>query len=295
MTTKDSQKGAVTATASAQIQKVPFHGQDMEVIPLVEGDVGAIVRRLSESVGLDPDAQIARLARIAATGAKWACTFIVKVQVGGQTRDVVVLPRRSIPMWAATVDTARVAIDARALLVAYQDDASETLADRYLGPRAAALVPKGNGRPLTKRQAEILLFMKTFARGFGAPPTIREIKEHFALSSTNAVADHLSCMEKKGAIGLRHDGKARSVIFYDLDVEPQKPVSPAPSPSPPLPVVATPEPNVEAAELRGMLRQAIEAIGLALGRRPRRQVDAPSGQHPLPFPETSKDPKDGAH
>jgi repressor LexA len=53
---------------------------------------------------------------------------------------------------------------------------------------------------LTKRQAEILGFIKTHIQYSGFPPTITEIQEQFSFKSPNAVQDHLKALVRKGQI-----------------------------------------------------------------------------------------------
>ena len=53
---------------------------------------------------------------------------------------------------------------------------------------------------LTKRQAEILRFIKTHIQYSGFPPTISEIQEQFSFKSPNAVQDHIKALERKGQI-----------------------------------------------------------------------------------------------
>lgn len=55
----------------------------------------------------------------------------------------------------------------------------------------------GSRRPLTDRQRQILDFIAGHARR-GLPPTLREIGKAFGMRSTNAVADHLKLIERKG-------------------------------------------------------------------------------------------------
>ncbi|MCP4642444.1 MAG: transcriptional repressor LexA [bacterium] len=62
---------------------------------------------------------------------------------------------------------------------------------------------------LTRRQADILAFIIECIRDNGMPPTIAEIGEHFGISSTNGVNDHLIALEKKGYI--ERTSKARSI------------------------------------------------------------------------------------
>ncbi len=53
---------------------------------------------------------------------------------------------------------------------------------------------------LTKRQAEILNFIRSHIQYSGFPPTISEIQEQFSFKSPNAVQEHLKALERKGQI-----------------------------------------------------------------------------------------------
>ena len=63
---------------------------------------------------------------------------------------------------------------------------------------------------LTKRQTEIYRYIhdKIVHRGYG--PTVREIGEHFHISSPNGVMCHLKALEKKGLIR-RSPNKSRAI------------------------------------------------------------------------------------
>jgi repressor LexA len=53
---------------------------------------------------------------------------------------------------------------------------------------------------LTKRQSEILSFIKTHIQYSGFPPTISEIQGQFSFKSPNAVQEHLKALVRKGQI-----------------------------------------------------------------------------------------------
>jgi repressor LexA len=53
---------------------------------------------------------------------------------------------------------------------------------------------------LTRRQAEILGFIKTHIQYSGFPPTISEIQGQFSFKSPNAVQEHLKALVRKGQI-----------------------------------------------------------------------------------------------
>jgi len=53
---------------------------------------------------------------------------------------------------------------------------------------------------LTERQKAVLSFIERYTNENGMPPTVREIMRTFKFSSTNAVAQYLKVLEKKGFI-----------------------------------------------------------------------------------------------
>lgn len=53
---------------------------------------------------------------------------------------------------------------------------------------------------LTKNQKKILDFISTFVNEKGAPPSMREIRDHFSFASINSVTAYLNALEKKGYI-----------------------------------------------------------------------------------------------
>ena len=63
---------------------------------------------------------------------------------------------------------------------------------------------------LTKRQSEVLDFIKNFIVSHGYPPTIREIGTALGLSSPATTYTHLSQLEKKGYIK-KLDSKNRAI------------------------------------------------------------------------------------
>ena len=64
---------------------------------------------------------------------------------------------------------------------------------------------------LTARQQEVLDFIRRQQQQTGFPPSSREIQAHFGFQSQTAAMNHLSALERKGAIN-RTPGKARSSV-----------------------------------------------------------------------------------
>ena len=70
---------------------------------------------------------------------------------------------------------------------------------------------------LTKRQQEILDYLRKAHRETGIMPSTREIQHYFGFASQTAAMSHLRVLERKGVIQ-RLPGKARAVVFpEDLD------------------------------------------------------------------------------
>ena len=56
---------------------------------------------------------------------------------------------------------------------------------------------------LTKRQGEILEFLKDYSEANGYPPTNQEIREHFKFASPQTVVDHLQALKRKQVIRIQ--------------------------------------------------------------------------------------------
>lgn len=70
---------------------------------------------------------------------------------------------------------------------------------------------------LTKRQKEIVDYLRMSQRRTGVMPSTREMQHYFGFASQTAAMSHLRALERKGVIQ-RLPGKARAVIFpSDLD------------------------------------------------------------------------------
>ena len=65
---------------------------------------------------------------------------------------------------------------------------------------------------LTKRQQEILDYLRMIQRTKGYTPSTREIQHYFGFASQTAAMSHLRALERKGVIQ-RLPNKARAVIF----------------------------------------------------------------------------------
>ncbi|QPC48367.1 transcriptional repressor LexA [Mangrovibacillus cuniculi] len=71
---------------------------------------------------------------------------------------------------------------------------------------------------LTKRQQDILTFIKEEVKGKGYPPSVREIGEAVGLASSSTVHGHLARLEAKGLIR-RDPTKPRAIEVINLEEE----------------------------------------------------------------------------
>lgn len=65
--------------------------------------------------------------------------------------------------------------------------------------------------PLTKKQSEVLAFIREHIEDHGYAPSYREIGEHFGLSSPATVHTHVQSLVEKGEVKVGEDGEARSI------------------------------------------------------------------------------------
>ena len=71
---------------------------------------------------------------------------------------------------------------------------------------------------LSKRQQDILDFIKQEVQKKGYPPSVREIGEAVGLASSSTVHGHLARLESKGLIR-RDPTKPRAIEILDLEEE----------------------------------------------------------------------------
>lgn len=71
---------------------------------------------------------------------------------------------------------------------------------------------------LTRRQREVLSYIKEYISEYQYPPSVRDIAEHFHLSSAGGVHKHLKMLEKKGVIALNAN-TSRSIRILEDSTE----------------------------------------------------------------------------
>ena len=81
--------------------------------------------------------------------------------------------------------------------------------------------------PLTKRQEQILEFIRCTQDTTGTTPSVREICEEFGYRSPNAAQDHITALVRKGYLEQR-PGRARSLRVIDHLRERRRPTMDVP-------------------------------------------------------------------
>ncbi|HLD17807.1 MAG TPA: transcriptional repressor LexA [Patescibacteria group bacterium] len=73
--------------------------------------------------------------------------------------------------------------------------------------------------PLTKKQMEILSYLRSSISDLGYAPTYREIAKHFRLSSPATVHQYIKTLVEKNVIRMGEDGEARSIEIVRSEKE----------------------------------------------------------------------------
>lgn len=111
---------------SNEIVRIPFHGQNVEAID-IDGKPFVIFKPIVESIRLDWSSQIAKLRTRSWTNRR----DIPTVAADGKTRIMAAVDVPTLLMWLATVNEAKVAEEARPLLIAYQRESADAINDYW--------------------------------------------------------------------------------------------------------------------------------------------------------------------
>lgn len=118
----------------ADLVPVPVPGSDLPMqAAQVDGRPFVAFRPLCDSLGVDPDGQAKKL-----RGRSWATTVLkTVVAADGRAREMLLVDRRTLTMWLATLDERRVSPAARERVIAYQAEAADAL-DAYFNKRSTS-------------------------------------------------------------------------------------------------------------------------------------------------------------
>lgn len=135
--------------------QIPFHGTKI-IADANDGNPLVALRQSCESIGLAYSKQLQKLKT-----KPWATVHLRDmVAADGKSREMALIDQRTMTMWLATIDVARVAEAARPILTAFQNESADAL-DAYFGggvavnPRVDIADPGGLPKK-TRDQIELL-------------------------------------------------------------------------------------------------------------------------------------------
>lgn len=95
---------------------------------------------------------------------------------------------------------------------------------------------------LTKKQKEVLDFITQFIQSYEYAPSYREIAEHFGLSSTATVHEHVKALEDKGLISSSHNvARSLEITNYRFGKAIELPLAGIITAGEPIEAIETPE------------------------------------------------------
>ncbi len=117
---------------TAQVQLVPFYGDQIEAVKDEAGKVHVGLRRCCASIGIAFSVQLRKLRQ-----KSWASVTEMVTQAQGdcQQRLYTMISLDSLPMWLATIDEKKVLPHVRDKLIRYQKEAAAVLA-RHFFPKS---------------------------------------------------------------------------------------------------------------------------------------------------------------
>lgn len=104
--------------------------------------------------------------------------------------------------------------------------------------------------PLTKKQKEVLDFIKKYSADRGYAPSYREIAAELGVSSPSTIHQHVQALCDKGVLEAGEDGCARTLEIIDENPAPEKVTNAAPALMLPLAGIITAGEPIEAVEER---------------------------------------------
>jgi hypothetical protein len=112
----------LTGDHKAEISSIPFQGGEI-LTTKVDGKPHVVFRHAVESIGLDPNGQLAKM-----RNRSWfSCCDIAATAADGKTYKMVAVTVESFLMWLATVNETKVAEHVRDRLVTYQRESAAAI------------------------------------------------------------------------------------------------------------------------------------------------------------------------
>ena len=118
---------------TTDLARVPFNGGTLAAA-LVNGEPHVSVRHVCDALGIAVQSQLRKL-----NSRSWAVVIkLITTGADGKSYEMSMIDRRTLTMWLATISTNAVAVEARELLAAYQEEAADAL-DAYFNRGGVAV------------------------------------------------------------------------------------------------------------------------------------------------------------
>ncbi|WP_158588340.1 phage antirepressor N-terminal domain-containing protein [Galactobacter valiniphilus] len=147
--------------------QIPFHNTSLSALS-EDGKPLVSLRHMCESIGIDYPSQLKRVKR-----SHWATVVMMTtVADDGKDREMAMVNRRTMTMWLATIDPARLKNeDAKAYLALFQNEAADAL-DAYFHEGAAL----NRGRSSTTSRPVFSTVSATSSTLLGSRPRPRSLR-----------------------------------------------------------------------------------------------------------------------
>lgn len=122
----------MSSLSQASVESFSFHDAVLEVAR-EGGDLWVSLRRVTEALGLAINSQLTKLREKV-----WAKLKTIRAAgADGKSYEQVFIHLDSLPMWLATIETSRVAAEARPTIERFQVECAKVLRDHFFGAPAA--------------------------------------------------------------------------------------------------------------------------------------------------------------
>src|SRR5260370_40634927 len=128
---EETEKTNQQALEPVEQETILFHGEEIVAVKLADGRIAVVIRWICNSLKLDPQGQVQRIQRTAATARE---LVRVRVQTKGGRQTMPAIALRGFSPWVLGINPNDVKGDdqqeterIRALIIAYQEEAKDAL------------------------------------------------------------------------------------------------------------------------------------------------------------------------
>lgn len=174
-----------------EVVMVPFIGIDLLAVQ-VDGSVYVAIKPISDDLGLDWEGQRQRVQRDRTLK---TCTCLIKVQIGGQIREVLCLKLDYVSGWLFGIDEDRVRPELQDKIIKYKLECYEVLHDHFY-TKKQSFHPKPNLPQLPAPQQKLVA---EWTNQLGGDQMIYELATNY-VARWHARGDELKRVVQNGRV-----------------------------------------------------------------------------------------------